>query len=190
MEFGHAAIEVNAGICIGGGIDTLLLVEMVGLPIGKLRRLGKTLVKEVGPKFLEAEVLDAHARSNMLEIDEASRVKTFVAVGEHAPIVMEREAYLEDGGVFEEIDEALGKTHVVEAEKEADAVSGYLQQGHLILHAALEGGTRLSINAEEFEGAEIFHGANGFAFTLHDDDASAKSIAGQCRDEVLVGLGK
>lgn len=101
MQFGHAAIEMDAGVCIGCGIDALLLVEMVGFPIGKLSIFGDALTEEVGPQFLEAEVFDAHACGEVLQIDIARRVEVFMAMGKHAPVVVEAETNLEDGGIFE-----------------------------------------------------------------------------------------
>lgn len=89
MEFRHAAVEVDTGIGVCGGIDALLLIEMVCLPVGELCRLGEALAEEVGPEFLQAEIFDAHAGGEVLEIDVACGVEALVAVGKHAPVVME-----------------------------------------------------------------------------------------------------
>lgn len=80
-------------------------------------------------------------------------MEAFVTMGEHAPVIVEGEPDFDDGGVFEEVDEALREAHEVEAEEEADAIAGYLQQGYLILHATFEGWACLGVDAEEFEGA-------------------------------------
>lgn len=90
MEFGHAPIEVDASVGIGGCVDALTLVEDVGLPVGELSALRDALAEEVGPKLLKAKVFDAHAGCNMLEVNPSGGVKTFATLGQHAPVVVER----------------------------------------------------------------------------------------------------
>lgn len=153
MELRHAAVEVDDGVGIGGCVDALLLIEVVSLPVGELCALGDTLAEEVGPKFLEAHVFNAHACGEGLEVDVAGRMEALAAVGEHAEVVVKRKANLEDSGVFEELDEAGGEAHEVEAEEETDAVARNLEKGHLVLHAALKGRARLGVDTEDFEGA-------------------------------------
>lgn len=84
----------------------------------------------------------------------------------------------------------MGKSHEIEAEKEANAIAGNLKKRYLVLHTALEGGAGLGVDAEELEGAEIFYCTDGLAFALHDNDSSSKGVAGEGRDEGLIGLGK
>lgn len=182
VQLRHVTIEVDDGIGICGGIDALLLVEMVSFPVGELSTLGDALMEEVGPKLLEAEILDAHACSNMLEINVAGRVKTLVTMGKHSPIVVEGEADFEYGGIFQEIDETLGEAHEIEAEEEADSVAGNLKKCHLVLYAALEGRTSFGVDAEELEGAQIVYRTLGFTLALDDNDAAVESVAGQCWD--------
>lgn len=153
MELCHAAVEVDDGVGIGGCVDSLLLGEVVSLPVGELCALGDALAEEVGPEFLETHIFDAHACGEGLEVDVACRMEALAAMGEHAEVVVKRKANLEDGGVFEKLDEAGGEAHKVEAEKEADAVARNLEKGHLILDAALERGARLGVDAENLEGA-------------------------------------
>lgn len=74
----------------------------------------------------------------MLEIDIAGGMEFGSAVGKGAEVVVKGEADLQDGGVFEEFDEARGEAHKVETEQEADAVAGNLEEGYLMLYAALE----------------------------------------------------
>lgn len=89
MQFRHAAIEVDASVSIGSCINALLLVEMIGLPIGKLSILADTLTEEIGPKFLKAKIFDAHTCRNVLEVNPSCRMEAFVAMGQHTPIVVE-----------------------------------------------------------------------------------------------------
>lgn len=181
---------MDDGVSVGSGVDALLLVEVVGFPVGELCALGDALAEEVGPKFLEAHILDAHACGEGLKVDVSGGVETLAAVGEHTEIVVEREANLENCGIFEEFDEARREAHEVEAKEKADAVARNLEEGHLILHTALEGGACFSVNAENLEGAQVFDGAACFALALYNDDASAESVSGKRRDEVLVGFCK
>ena len=89
----------------------------------------------------------------MLEINVSGRMKSFVTMGEHAPIVVEGEAYFEYCRIFQEVDETLGEAHAIEAEKEAYSISGNLEKSYLILYAALEGRASLGVDTEELEGA-------------------------------------
>lgn len=100
-----------AGVCVGSCIDTLAFIETVGLPVGELSAFGDALMEEIGPKFLKTEVFYAHARCNMLEVNVAGGMKSLMTMGEHAPIIMEREANLEYCRVFQKIDETLRKAH-------------------------------------------------------------------------------
>lgn len=177
VQLGHATIEVDARIGIGGSIYTLLLVEMVGFPVRELSILADALAKEVGPKLLEAEIFDAHACGDVLKVNPSCRMKSFMTMGKHAPIVVEGKADLEDCGIFEKIDKTLRETHEVETEEETDTIAGNLQQRHLILHSALERRARLGVDAEYLERTEIVDSTPGFAFALDDNDASAKGVA-------------
>lgn len=117
---------MDAGIGIGRGIDALFLVKDVSFPIAELCILGNTLAKEVGPKFLQTQVFDAHADGEVLEIDKSCGMDR-TAMGEHAEIVVEREANLEDHRVFEQFNKAGGKPHNVETEEKTGIVVGNLQ---------------------------------------------------------------
>lgn len=127
MKLRHAAVKVNDGVGVGRCVDALLLVEVVGLPVGELCALGDALTEEVGPEFLKAHVLDAHACGEGLQVDVSGGMKALAAMGEHAEVVVEREANLENRWIFEEFDEAGREAHKVEAEEEADAVACNLQ---------------------------------------------------------------
>lgn len=85
---------MDASVGIRSGVDALTLVEDVGFPVGELCALGDALAEEVGPKFLETEIFDAHACGEMLEINVAGGMEAFVAMAQHAEIVVEREADL------------------------------------------------------------------------------------------------
>lgn len=123
MELGHTAIEMNAGVGIGSSIDTLALVEYVGLPVGELRALRDALTEEVGPKFLEAEVFDAHAGCYVLKIDPTGGMEVLMTMGKHTPIVVEGEANFEYGRIFQEVNYALWESHEIQAKEEADSVA-------------------------------------------------------------------
>lgn len=69
-----------AGIGVGGGVDTLLLVEVVSFPIGELSVLGDALAEEVCPEFLQAEVLYAHAGGEVLEVNPSGGMETLMAM--------------------------------------------------------------------------------------------------------------
>ena len=60
MEFRHASVEMDDGVSVGGGVDTLFFVKVVCFPVRELRALRYALPKEVGPEFLETHVFDAH----------------------------------------------------------------------------------------------------------------------------------
>lgn len=179
---------MDDGVGIGGGIDALFLIEMVGLPVGELGGLGDALVEEVGPELLETLVFDAHAGCQRLQINVTSGMEAGMTVTEHPEVVVEGETDLEDCGIFKQFDETGGKSHHVETEEETDPVACYLQEGDLVLHAAFEAGTCLGVNAKVLEGAEIFDCTDSLTLTLDDDDATAECIARKGGDECLVGL--
>ena len=90
MQLCHTTIEVDACVGIGGGVDTLLLVEMVSLPIGELGIFADALTEEIGPEFLKAEIFDSHSCGDMLKINPSCRMESFMTVSKHAPIVVKR----------------------------------------------------------------------------------------------------
>ena len=67
-------IHLTAYPRISGSIFLLGLGQYVGLPVGELRALRDALTEEVGPQFLEAEVLDAHACGEVLQIDNPTNL--------------------------------------------------------------------------------------------------------------------
>ena len=146
MEFGHATIEMDARISIGGCIDALFLVENFCLPVAQLRVLRDALAEEVSPKFLKTEILNAHTGGKMLEINEAGRVKGS-AMREHPEIVVERETDLENGRIFKQINEASWESHEIKTEEEANLVVGNLKKRYKIVDATLERRTGLSVDA-------------------------------------------
>lgn len=190
MELRHASVEVDDSVGISGGVDALLLVKVVGFPIGELCALGDALAEEIGPKFLEAHIFDAHTCGEGLEVDVSCRMECLAAMGEHAEVVVKREADLKNCGIFEQFDEARGEAHEVETEEETDTVACYLEEGHLILYTALERGAGLGVYAKNLERAQVFDGATCLALALYHNDASAEGVSRKRRDEVLVGFCK
>ena len=75
---------------------------------------------------------------------------------------------------------------MVEAEEEADVVGGYLQQGHLVLLAALEGGARLCVEPQQRLAEEIVDGFFRLSRRENDDDSSLKLRYRKCGDESFI----
>lgn len=188
LKLFHAVIEFQAGISVGSCVHSLLFIERIGLPIGKLRIFRDALAEEIGEKLRQTHIFDAHLRRYLLQIHEIARLKRRSSFVQLLHIVFEREANFFYLPILEQMCQGVGQSHVVEPEKEAKIGSGHLQKRHFMLLSLAKRRAGLCVDAQFCIPAEVLHSSLRFTLTLDDNNSPIEGVAGECSYDFLVRL--
>lgn len=126
----------------------LCWAKLLRLPVAHALRLAHTLSEEYCIDLLQAKLADTVATAELLELNEGAWGEGFTT-RESGDIIAQTKSYLDNRWVFEQGDEALGQTHLIEAEEEALLFGSYLEERDLVAHASCEARARLGIDTED-----------------------------------------
>lgn len=132
-------IHLEASPGIDGSIDLLRLIECFGLPVGKSLRFGYFLTEEYSENLLQRYVGYVESAAIILEVEETRGIEVS-ATTQRVVVVVHRQSYLEDVGVFEQWSHHLEDTGAVESKQIAMVAGRQLKESHFVYLSFLERG--------------------------------------------------